>query len=354
MSLLGSVLTLGEKLPLPDPMSRAAVHWLVQRTGKRLAEAPFDLTVDFARTMEALPIAVDTIVANHQHYEVPTEFFELVLGPQLKYSCCRFDEPQMGLAAAEEHALAETAQNADVADGQQIIDLGCGWGSLSLWMARRFPHARILSVSNSLTQRAHIERQIARDGLANIRVVTADMNAFTTQNRFDRVVSVEMFEHMANWPGLLRKIHEWLEPDGRLFVHVFAHKASPYRFSQADDGDWIGQHFFTGGTMPSHDLLRLCARQFAIEKEWRWNGGHYRRTAEAWLANFDANADRIDRVLEATYGNQAALWRRRWRLFFLATAGLFGFNHGNDWGVSHYRLRSVLAEGARGDEAGKG
>lgn len=340
MTLLGGLLALGERLPLPDPLSCAAIHWLVARTGKQLAATPPDVTADFARAMDALPIAADTNLANRQHYEVPTEFFELVLGPQLKYSCCRFDEPPSSLAAAEERALAETVQNADIADGQQIVDLGCGWGSLSLWMARRFPHARILSVSNSHTQRAHIERQIAGEGLSNIRVVTADMNAFTTEDRFDRIVSVEMFEHMANWPELLRKIHRWLAPDGRLFIHVFAHKASPYRFSQADDGDWIGQHFFTGGLMPSRDLLRLCAGQFVVEKEWRWNGDHYRRTAEAWLANFDNNADQIGRVLEATYGRQAALWHRRWRLFFLATAGLFGFNHGDDWGVSHYRLRA--------------
>jgi cyclopropane-fatty-acyl-phospholipid synthase len=340
MTLLGGLLALGERLPLPDPMSRAAIHWLVARTGKELTETPPDVTADFARAMDALPIAADTNLANRQHYEVPTEFFELVLGPQLKYSCCRFDDPLSSLAAAEERALAETVQNADIADGQKIIDLGCGWGSLSLWMARRFPCARILSVSNSHSQRAHIERQIAGEGLSNIRVVTADMNAFTTEDRFDRIVSVEMFEHMANWPELLRKIHGWLAPDGRLFIHVFAHKASPYRFSQADDGDWIGQHFFTGGLMPSHNLLRLCAGQFAVEKEWRWNGDHYRRTAEAWLANFDNNADQIGRVLDGTYGHQAALWHRRWRLFFLATAALFGFNHGDDWGVSHYRLRA--------------
>jgi len=340
MTLLGGLLAIGERLPLPDPMSRAAIHWLVARTGKQLAETPPDVTAGFARTMDALPIAADTNLANRQHYEVPTEFFKLVLGPQLKYSCCRFDDPPSSLAAAEERALAETVRNADIADGQQIIDLGCGWGSLSLWMARRFPHSRILSISNSHTQRAHIEKQIASEGLSNIRVVTADMNAFTTEDRFDRIVSVEMFEHMANWPELLRKIHGWLAPDGRLFIHVFAHKASPYRFNQANDGDWIGQHFFTGGVMPSHDLLRLCAGQFAVEEEWRWNGDHYRRTAEAWLANFDNNADQIGRVLERTYGHQAALWHRRWRLFFLATAGLFGFNHGDDWGVSHYRLRA--------------
>lgn len=338
MSLLGNVLAIGERLPMPDPMSRAAIRWLVARSGKQLADVAPDATMAFARAMRTLPIATDTILANRQHYEVPTEFFELVLGPQLKYSCCLFSDPQMGLADAEAHALAETATRAALEDGQRVLELGCGWGSLSLWVARRFPKSSITCVSNSHTQRNYIERRMALEGLSNLTVVTADMNSFATARHFDRIVSVEMFEHMSNWHELLKRIGGWLAPDGRLFIHVFAHRSSPYRFTQASEGDWIGEHFFSGGIMPSHDLLRACVGMFEIEAEWRWKGDHYRRTAESWLANFDKNVDQIDKILESTYGAQAALWHRRWRLFFLATAGLFGFNNGDDWGVSHYRL----------------
>ncbi len=338
MSFLGEILSFGERLSLPDSMSRAAIQLLVARTGRQLSAAPPDATLAFARTMRALPIAADPVVVNRQHYEVPTKFFELVLGPQLKYSCCLFIDPRMRLAEAESHALAETLKNADIEDGQEVLDLGCGWGSLSLRIARRFARTQILAVSNSDTQRVHIERQIAAEGLSNLKVVTADINRFSTPRRFDRVVSIEMFEHMSNWQELLTRIKRWLASDGRLFIHVFSHKSSPYRFSQADDGDWIGQHFFSGGIMPSHDLLHACATMFDVEAEWRWDGNNYRRTAEAWLANFDNNADLIDQVFIGTYGAQAGLWRRRWRLFFLATAGLFGFNQGRDWGVSQYRL----------------
>lgn len=339
MSIVGRALDLGERLPLPDTISRAAIKWIIGRTQQRLASA-VDVTPGFSLGMRGLPIAAATAQANEQHYELPTEFFELALGPQLKYSCCLFSDDQSDLAVAEECALAETAANAALADGQQILELGCGWGSLSLWMAGRFPNARILSVSNSYTQRDYIECQAAAWELSNLKVVTADMNDFTTNGPFDRVISVEMFEHMSNWPELLSRIHDWLDPDGRLFIHVFSHTTSPYRFDASDDRDWIARHFFTGGIMPSHGLLRACADLFEVEAEWRWNGENYARTARAWLANLDANSESVTAILEKTYGPRARLWLRRWRLFFLATEGLFGFNHGNDWGVSQYRLKS--------------
>ena len=339
MSLVGKTLAVGERLPLPDTMARAAMQWLVSRTQQQLDTVQPSATLDFARAMKELPVAASTAVANAQHYEVPTDFFELVLGPRLKYSCCLFPNPQTNLPEAEDLALAETARHASLADGQRILELGCGWGSLALWMAGRYPKARILAVSNSVTQRRYIERQAALRGLSNLRVVTADMNAFTTSDRFDRIVSVEMFEHMSNWPQLLRRINGWLADDGRLFVHVFAHTASPYRFDAADDRDWIARHFFTGGIMPSRALLGACAELFDIEQEWRWNGQHYARTAKLWRASLDANAQKVGVVLREAYGSDAALWQRRWRLFFLATEVLFGFNQGNDWGVSHYRLK---------------
>lgn len=326
---------------MPVSLSSAAINWLVARTQKRLAQAPLDATLAFAKSMRNLPVAANTVLANQQHYELPTEFFELVLGPQLKYSCCLFADPQMSLAAAEDLALAETARNAALADGQQILDLGCGWGSLSIWMARQFPNASILSVSNSRTQRDYLKHRKLVEGLSNLTVVTADINSFTTDRRFDRIVSVEMFEHMSNWHELLNRVQHWLAPNGRVFIHVFTHKSCPYRFDHTDDRDWIAQHFFTGGIMPSHDLLGACCEIFEVETEWRWNGENYQRTAQAWLANFEARSDQVLPILAKVYGQQTAVWHRRWRLFFLATAGLFGFNDGNDWGVSHYRLRGT-------------
>lgn len=338
MSLLGNTIALAERLPLPDSLSAAAIDWLVSRTKESLSQAPVDATSAFAKSMRDLPVAVSTVLANRQHYELPTEFFKLVLGPRLKYSCCLFTDPNMSLLAAEDLALAETARNAALNDGQRVLDLGCGWGSLSIWMAKRFPRSSILSVSNSHSQHDHLERLKRTDGLSNLTVLTADMNSFATDQRFDRIVSVEMFEHMSNWHELLRRMQNWLAPNGRVFLHVFTHKSCPYRFDHRDDRDWIGQHFFTGGIMPSHNLLRACCEKFEVEAEWRWSGENYQRTAQAWLANFDARSDQVSPILARVYGPQAAVWHRRWRLFFLATARLFGFNSGNDWGVSHYRL----------------
>ena len=225
--------------------------------------------------------------------------------------------------------------------GQRILELGCGWGSLSLWMARHFPQARITSVSNSHSQRDYITRTARERGYGNLEVVTADMNAFATDERFDRVVSVEMFEHMSNWRALLGRIHGWLAPDGRLFIHVFNHRETPYRFEIDDREDWIAQHFFTGGIMPSHGLIRHFSSIFTVEAEWLWNGTHYQRTALDWLANYDRNVPQIEKILRKVYSGDWVLWRRRWRLFFLATAGLFGHANGTEWGVSHYRLAPV-------------
>jgi cyclopropane-fatty-acyl-phospholipid synthase len=248
------------------------------------------------------------------------------------------------LAEAEQEALRRTVDHAGLADGQAVLELGCGWGSLSLWMAQRFPNSRITAVSNSSSQRDHIERMAAARGLGNLHILTADINGFEPQARFDRIVSVEMFEHMANWRALLARIRCWLEPDGRFFMHVFSHRNGAYLFDRADRHDWIAQHFFTGGVMPSHRLIRQFADLFEVEQEWRWSGTHYQRTALDWLARFDRRRDRIEAVLRDVYGSDTALWMRRWRWFFLATAGLFGYAGGSEWGVSHYRLRPVARD----------
>lgn len=341
MSLVAVAVGAAERMPLPDRVMRAGIAALVGRTARRLRAASADCERAFADTMRSHPIALFPTDANAQHYEVPTGLFQRMLGPRLKYSCCLYPAPGTTLAEAEEIALAETAAHAGLADGQEILELGCGWGSLTLWMAERFAAARILAVSNSSAQRAHIETAAAQRGLANIEVVAADMNRFVTDRRFDRVVSVEMFEHMSNWPRLLASIHNWLRPDGRLFLHVFSHQAIPYRFDHTNKADWIAQHFFTGGIMPSHNLIRHAADSFAMEADWRWSGSHYERTALDWLDRFDANAAAIEPILRSTYGAEWQLWRRRWRLFLLATAGLFGASNGREWGVSHYLLRPV-------------
>ena len=341
MSAIASVITAFEGAPLPDGVRRAAVRMLVEGARKNLA-AGGEGDAAFAAEMAAHPIAEHTKAANDQHYELPAAFFQRVLGPHLKYSSCLYPTGAETLGEAEALALHETGAHADLKDGQGILELGCGWGSLSLWMAEVYPNARITSVSNSASQKAFIDGQAKQRGFENLQVVTADMNDFATDARFDRVVSVEMFEHMANWRGLLAKVRGWLNPEGRLFLHVFSHKSTPYRFNADDPTDWIAQHFFTGGLMPSHELVRQFGDLFTLEQDWRWSGEHYARTAEDWLKNFDDHAGEIGRVLREVYGADAKLWARRWRLFFLATAGLFGHAGGAEWGVSHYRLQPVV------------
>jgi len=341
MSMMSSAINAFERLPLPDAVTAAGITFLCDRTRRSLTSYEQAQDVVFLDEMRQRPVAEHTDAANDQHYEIPPEFFSHILGPRRKYSCCLYQNKGDTLMDAEEHALADTARHADLADGQEILELGCGWGSLSLWMAQHFPNARITAVSNSHGQRGYIEDQAAKRGFVNLKVITADMNDFTPTGAFDRVVSVEMFEHMANWQPLLERIRAALKPEGRLFLHVFSHKSAPYRFDRENKADWIAQHFFTGGIMPSHGLIRHFDSLFTVEAEWLWNGVHYQRTALDWLANYDRNAPRIAEILKDVYGADWLLWRRRWRLFFLATAGLFGNNDGTEWGVSHYRLAPV-------------
>jgi cyclopropane-fatty-acyl-phospholipid synthase len=337
MNMLALAINAAERAPLPDSLTLTGIDMLVGRTHRRL-EADDTAEETFAAAMRHYPVAIHTDEANSQHYELPAEFFALVLGPQRKYSSCFYPSKDTSLAAAETYALAETCMHAGIADGQSILELGCGWGSLSLYLAQHYRNARITSVSNSASQRAYIEELARQEGLDNLTVVTADMNVFRPDGHFDRIVSVEMFEHMSNWRLLLERARSWLNEDGRLFLHVFTHRNRSYRFDHADPADWIAQHFFTGGIMPAFDLPHRFADLFAVEAEWRWSGTHYRRTALDWLANFDREIVKVDAILKDVYGPDAALWRRRWRLFFLATAGLFGHRDGEVWGVGHYLL----------------
>jgi cyclopropane-fatty-acyl-phospholipid synthase len=341
MSLASTVIDTAERVPLPDVMIRAAIQLFCARAATRLASSDAASDAAFARQMAARAIAEHADAANAQHYEIPAAFFAHVLGPNRKYSSCFYKEEASTLQEAEEEALRQTIEHADLSDGQSILELGCGWGSLSLWLARQFPASRIVAVSNSRSQRDYIEVQAASRRLNNLCVMTADMNVFAPDTRFDRVVSVEMFEHMMNWRELLTRVEAWLEPDGRLFMHIFTHRAGAYLFDRADREDWIAQHFFTGGVMPSHHLIRQYADLFEVEKEWRWSGAHYQRTALDWLGNFDRNREAIEAVLRAVYGQDTQVWMRRWRWFFLATAGLFGHAGGSEWGVSHYRMKAA-------------
>ena len=338
MSLISSIIETAERAPLPDIMIRAGISALCTRTAAKLATGGREADADFAREMAKRAIAEHTDAANTQHYEVPAAFFAHVLGPNRKYSSCFYRNDHSTLQEAEEEALRQTEEHADLADGQSILELGCGWGSLSLWMAWRFPNARIVAVSNSHSQREYIEATAKARGLRNLTVITQDMNAFDPKDTFDRIVSVEMFEHMMNWRELMTRVRSWLNPGGRFFMHIFTHRTGAYLFDRADKEDWIAQHFFTGGVMPSHHLIQQYADLFEVEREWRWSGTHYQRTAQDWLKNFDRNRDEIEAIFRPVYRGETALWMRRWRWFFLATAGLFGHAGGSEWGVSHYRM----------------
>ncbi len=326
---------------VPDGIIRRGIRRLCEQRLVDISTGDCELaaaaTEDFVRSMDAAAIAPVPHRANEQHYEVPAEFFALVLGPRRKYSCAWWPEGIADLAQAEAAALTASCERAGLADGQQILELGCGWGSLTLWMAEHYPAARITAVSNSRSQRAWILDEAARRALGNIEVITADMNRFDTGRRFDRVVSVEMFEHMRNWRALFARVHGWLQPGGAFFMHVFCHRSVPYAFIEADESDWMSRHFFAGGMMPSDDLALRFQDLLRFRRRWRWDGRHYERTANAWLANLDDRREQALAVLGEVYGaDQAALWLQRWRIFFMACAELFGHRDGQEWWVSHY------------------
>lgn len=339
MSVVSAIIGTAERVPLPDVVVRAAIQRLCARTAVRLSGLGAADDAAFAGRMMLRPIAED---ANAGPREVPAAFFAQVLGPNLKYSSCFYKTAATTLQEAEEEALRQSVEHAGLADGQTILELGCGWGSLSLCMARQFPHARITAVSNSQAQRAHVEDEARLRGLSNLRVIAADMNVFAPEGRFDRIVSIEMFERMTNWRKLLTRVRSWLAPEGRFFMHIVSHRSGSHLFDRTDRDDWIAQHIFTDGVMPSHHLVRQFGDIFAIEKEWCWSGTHYQRTANHWLANFDAHRDTIEASLRQVHGEEAALWMRRWRWFLLATAGMFGYADGTEWGVSRYRMKAAV------------
>lgn len=352
MQLTNLAISMAEKGLIPDVLIRQGIRQLCE---SRLAEISMGnceksamIEEDFIHAMNTSSIALVPELANAQHYEVPASFFEYCLGVNRKYSSCFWLKDTQTLDEAEDNALLISCDHSDLKDGQHILELGCGWGSLTLFMAARYPNSKITAVSNSNSQREHIMSTALARGLNNVTVVTCDMNTFDalslshTQDdhkQFDRVVSVEMFEHMRNHQVLYAKVHDWLVPGGKFFMHIFVHRSTPYAFEVQGDDDWMSEFFFSGGMMPSDGLPLRFQEKLKLKQRWRWDGTHYEKTANAWLSNMDAKKDQITPILEATYGkDDAVIWRNRWRIFYMACAELFGYQNGQEWWVTHYQF----------------
>ena len=336
-----------EKGLLPDFLIRIGIRDICAQRLKEETVADLEQQqkqfMDFVNLLKQSPIAVETRAANQQHYEVPTGFFQLVLGKHLKYSSGYWKPGVSSLDQSEEDMLNLTCDRAELSNGQQILECGCGWGSLSLFMAEKFPKSRITGVSNSATQKQFIDEEAKKRGLSNLTIVTADMNLFQTSARFDRIVSVEMFEHMRNYQTLLEKLSGFLNAEGKMFIHIFTHQTLSYLYEVKNDSDWMAKYFFSGGIMPSDDLLLYFPDHFKIEKHWRVSGNHYSKTSEGWLAKMDQHKREILSLFRDTYGaDQAVKWWVYWRVFFMACAELFGYRNGQEWMVSHYLFRKRL------------
>ncbi len=330
-----------EKNLVPDFLIRKGIRDLLKQRIKDETNPDLEVQqqhfMDLLKSFKSSAIAVETKAANEQHYEVPTPFYLHVLGKNLKYSSGYWKEGNTDFDQSEDDMLELTCQRAELKDGMEILELGCGWGSLTLFMAKKFPKSNILAVSNSSTQRAHIEEMARQRGLSNVKIITADINVFTTDRRFDRIVSVEMFEHMRNHAQLFEKISGFLKEGAKMFIHIFTHKELTYLFEVKDDTDWMSKYFFTGGMMPSDHYLLYFQEHFKIQNHWRVNGTHYSKTSEAWLSKMDQHKDIIMPLFEKTYGkDQAVKWWVYWRIFFMSCAELWGYDNGNEWFVSHY------------------
>ncbi len=329
---------------LPDFIIRRGIRKLLQQRLKdERATDPAERlkrVSQFAEELKKLPVAIETKAANEQHYEVPAAFYQLCLGPRLKYSSCFYQQGDESIKVAEEAMFELTCTRAELKDGQKILELGCGWGSLTLWMAEKYPQAQITSVSNSASQREYILGQCKQRGFNNVTVITCDMNQFSiSPDTFDRVVSVEMFEHMKNWQELFRRISTWLKAEGKLFFHVFTHRDCAYHFESKDGTDWMSRHFFTGGIMPSNNLPTHFQDNLKLETQWEVPGRHYGQTAEHWLQNTDQHREKVLRIFTETYGpKKARQWLAYWRIFFMSCAELWNFEKGEQWMVCHYRM----------------
>ncbi len=346
LDLLRFGIDLVERGLIADGITRAAIRRLCAKRAQlaRGATAQRESAL-FLDALRHEPVALFPEKANEQHYELPAEFFELVLGHRRKYSCCYFSTPASTLDEAEDEALTQTCEHADLRDGHRVLELGCGWGSLSLWMAEQYPNSQIVAVSNSRPQRLYIEQQARLRSLSNLHVLTSDINDFQPPGTFDRVLSVEMFEHLRNYERMLNRIATWLNPQGKVFVHHFCHRQVAYPFDVEGAANWMGRYFFTGGLMPTADLLSRFSRDLTVTQEWQWNGRHYRRTADAWLELLDEHRRPAMEILQRVYGKSAFRWFHRWRMFFLAVSELFGYGNGEEWFVTHALLEPATVTG---------
>ena len=329
---------------IPDQAIRAAIRALSKKRliqeGRYDPEQAAQRYMDVLNMLKSSEIAVATDKANEQHYELPTEFFQAVLGKRLKYSACYFPNEKTTLDEAEENALQLYAERAQLKDGQHILELGCGWGSLTLWMAEHYPNAKITAVSNSATQRQHIQAQAQARGFSNLKVITCDVNVLELEPAsFDRVVSVEMFEHVRNYQRLFEKIQGWLKADGLLWCHIFCHRFLHYPFEIKSEYDWMSKYFFTGGLMPSASTFLHFQQHLELSQHWQWSGTHYEKTANTWLDNMDRQQAELKPLFQQVYGKDAAAWWQRWRIFFMACAELFGLEQGQEWVVGHFLFK---------------
>ncbi|HQH26011.1 MAG TPA: cyclopropane-fatty-acyl-phospholipid synthase family protein [Oligoflexia bacterium] len=338
--MLEHVLSLAERGMLPDALIRAGIRALLAERLRSLRSDSIEKISlsreNYRESLASSSIALSAGAANEQHYAIPPEFFMLMLGRRLKYSCCLFEAPETSLEQAEEAMLQLTFERAQIADGMRILELGCGWGSFCCYAAKRCSGSQVTAVSNSAAQREFIQARARAEGLSNLRVLTVDMNEFTIDEQFDRIVSIEMFEHMRNYQALLARIASWLAAQGKLFVHIFVHREQSYLFETEGAGNWMGKYFFTGGMMPADSLLLYFQRDLILERHWQISGLHYQKTLEAWLVRLNENQRGVNDIFQPVYGAQAALWHQRWRMFLMACAELFGYRRGNEWFVSHY------------------
>ncbi len=346
MSAVAKAVNWTETGLVPDPVIRAGMRRLMDRKLKEIRAGDVEyagiVQNRFVDMMSRSPVALVPDLANEQHYEVPSAFFSEVLGSNRKYSSCYWPANVEDLEQAEQAALQKTVERAGIGEGMRILDMGCGWGSVSLWIAKHFPGSHVTSVSNSQSQHDYITSMAQQRGLTNIDVIVADMNDFEAPGTYDRIVSIEMFEHMRNWGELFRRVSTWLEPKGRFFMHVFCHRTTPYEFIDKGPSDWMSRHFFSGGIMPSADLPLRFPQHLNVEKRWHWNGRHYAKTLRAWLDLMDSRKEQVMPILEETYGRQDAdRWWMRWRMFFMACEELFAFNGGSEWYVGHYLLKKA-------------